>query len=1718
MKAQIRPNRIDISDRFPLASFTIMTDGQPRLAEIVLATDPALFASKEGRSRSTFFTTKELGVLSLPRAEAVYTVPPEVLARFTDAERLWFGLATAPANGGQKTWTVDVMPTGSSPYISLSGLNDRSLRRVRMYPRRTGQSGYGEGAPKPLLEWAGDAAQSGTSEVGAQPQPNGSNGNAPPAPAPSPAPSNVPYDDGFGPLPPRDAANGGNGNGNGNGAQASPEAQGFGAKQQDTMSDAERDRLDDQGIDGPVPDVPPSSQPSAMEGRPRALRTAEYEGARVMPSPAYSPGRRGTTIDRIAIHITDGPQSRWLGSWFTREEANSSSHYMVDQEGVIRQFVREQDTAWHAGNRAANRRSIGIEHVAVKRGGATYGQTTYPYTPPTEEEYRASARLVAHLCRKYGLEPNRTTIVGHNEINARTGHSSCPTGAWDWDHYMPMVAEEYARVGGVGAGQSYSLGLFDHVLGRRVSDVVAETARNRLIETGNYTFGENRRSIRAPQVRELTTAEQTALEVLLAAAGPLFSVGRLVANEAGASIAIGVGANIGAAEGASIGGGIIFAPQGRIGIYGLGQIDIGEIFSGSVTLQVTIIDGGIEAFNGMSTVVSVSGGEVYVGGASAIFNDRGNFVGVTFEAGLGFGSPLSVYVGVQRSWSTTVGQQQGLVDAYGMSAIDPESRGVECCGGSHARPAPASALELTDAEYDGVSQVRVSPHFTPGRSGRAIDRIVIHITDAPTASSTINHLTDATRENGSSAHYLVAPDGAITQFVSEADTAWHAVGGNSRSIGIEHVAVKTGGATYGQTTYPHQPPTDAEYRASARLVAHLCHKYGLPADRTTIVGHNQIDTRPRRAQCPDGAWSWDTYMAMVAEEFARIGGAVGGVGAQSFGASQTINWDMVQVVPQPTNRSCWATAGAMLYGWQNHQSVSPATIAEFAGKTTGDYLNAGRFQEFADAIGFDYDYGQSYTPEGFFGRLEEVGPLLVLKNNPPILHCVIVTGMYKDGAQWYVRVADPWDRAVGTPGAPGRYASTHTTGSRYIQKYEDFVAEYEGSAGVADLQVLHAGGHHGHTPNRGATTPAGYAMSGDIPLDPGEGGMSIGKSALKPGDIIVTTTAAPVSGIIRQATDQPVSHVMLYVGQGGQVIEARGDGVRLKPIEEALQGATLAVAYRSPEVDEMKGLEIADKAAQYLDSGFDYVGIVKAGLFRLAVQACQRRGLSEEMCRSLVAWKMDGSASADRFFCSALVLRSYEDAGQRLTVSAPNWASPGDIPEQTLRDGALGYVGHLVTPQTPFSGTQAYSGAFGNNQSRTINWDDVQLVPQPTDMSCWATSAAMVIGWRDRQSVTAETIADIARRNIKQPISGQDFDDFADEVGLTYEPAQSLPPEEWFALLETKGPLFVAEIPSNFGHVVVVTGMYNDGGQWYVRVTDPWDRVVGTPGSPGAHIPNSHSTGSRYILTFEQFVADYERAAPHATVQVLHANGTHGHTPNRGTSTPPGYALSKPDNQAVMPDIPVLDGNVQTPAGSPSSGAPSPSLNGEPVADHPFGPGVTVTRQVIEKGKRRYDLAQLRGFVNPQTGAMVESDAMRAEPVLLNDWPYIDGAGGRTQAGVAIDWAFKGGAVGEIGITPLDGASPDGWDIAVRADLVRGTDVPGKAQVCVRVTTTFTKAGESEQVAVSEVKLDGDGRSNVQHGVGQTGEVETQPTSGQPRNGTGNWEQVPAVNSAPVEA
>ena len=217
--------------------------------------------------------------------------------------------------------------------------------------------------------------------------------------------------------------------------------------------------------------------------------------------------------------------------------------------------------------------------------------------------------------------------------------------------------------------------------------------------------------------------------------------------------------------------------------------------------------------------------------------------------------------------------------------------------------------------------------------------------------------------------------------------------------------------------------------------------------------------------------------------------------------------------------------------------------------------------------------------------------------------------------------------------------------------------------------------------------------------------------------------------------------------------------------------------------------------------------------------------------------------------------------------------------------------------------TRRVSSRAQANECYSINWDEVELIAQPTNLSCWATSGAMVIGWRDRMSLTPETIARIAGQTIVSGLDSAQFQQFANDLGLVPENPQCYTIEGFRQLLERAGPLWVgAALPGR--HIVVVTGMYSDGAadgsDTYVRITDPWDRIVGAPGSPVGNLP-THNTGSRYIMSWADFLTAYEGAGmyPDVVLQILHSGGTNGREPRRSGAAGYAMAFSTEDSSAT---------------------------------------------------------------------------------------------------------------------------------------------------------------------------------------------------------------------------
>jgi len=140
-------------------------------------------------------------------------------------------------------------------------------------------------------------------------------------------------------------------------------------------------------------------------------------------------------------------------------------------------------------------------------------------------------------------------------------------------------------------------------------------------------------------------------------------------------------------------------------------------------------------------------------------------------------------------------------------------------------------------------------------SGTAAQRnlIVLHCTAGPTASSAINTFKASVAPNRVSSHFVIDVDGTVYQLVDVERTAWHASEVNSRSVGIEHAAIPG-----------TQPATDAQYQASAELVAWLGGILKVSFDDAHVQPHSVASPRDGHVLCCQGAVDPDRVISMAA--------------------------------------------------------------------------------------------------------------------------------------------------------------------------------------------------------------------------------------------------------------------------------------------------------------------------------------------------------------------------------------------------------------------------------------------------------------------------------------------------------------------------------------------------------------------------------------------------------------------------------------------------------------------------------------------------------------------------------------------------------------------------------------------------------------------------------------------------------------------------------------
>ena len=155
----IAPGRTHISDRFPVASFTVAVP-EDRYFEIACTTDPRLFHRDHSGQRTSrnFFSSRSAGLLRAPRGQTTYLLPPEQLQRFAGARRVYYALATygGPRGEGAR-FSLSPQTLDQAPSIALaSDFTGRTLDRSRI--GRPVPESHRYGAAEVPLTWGGDDA------------------------------------------------------------------------------------------------------------------------------------------------------------------------------------------------------------------------------------------------------------------------------------------------------------------------------------------------------------------------------------------------------------------------------------------------------------------------------------------------------------------------------------------------------------------------------------------------------------------------------------------------------------------------------------------------------------------------------------------------------------------------------------------------------------------------------------------------------------------------------------------------------------------------------------------------------------------------------------------------------------------------------------------------------------------------------------------------------------------------------------------------------------------------------------------------------------------------------------------------------------------------------------------------------------------------------------------------------------------------------------------------------------------------------------------------------------------------------------------------------------------------------------------------------------------------------------------------------------------------
>ncbi|APX90951.1 N-acetylmuramoyl-L-alanine amidase [Brevirhabdus pacifica] len=140
------------------------------------------------------------------------------------------------------------------------------------------------------------------------------------------------------------------------------------------------------------------------------------------PSPNRGARRGGALPDLVVLHYTGMTSGAAALARLCDPGAEVSCHYLVHEDGAVRQLVDEEERAWHAGAGAwgavgdVNSRSLGIE--IVNRGD-------HPFAA---HQMAALIALLGGILSRHSIPPER--VIGHSDM--APGRKADPGRRFDW--------------------------------------------------------------------------------------------------------------------------------------------------------------------------------------------------------------------------------------------------------------------------------------------------------------------------------------------------------------------------------------------------------------------------------------------------------------------------------------------------------------------------------------------------------------------------------------------------------------------------------------------------------------------------------------------------------------------------------------------------------------------------------------------------------------------------------------------------------------------------------------------------------------------------------------------------------------------------------------------------------------------------------------------------------------------------------------------------------------------------------------------------------------------------------------------------------------------------------------------------------------------------------------------------------------------------------------